>query len=271
MSHEDVHGDEMDGHQDFDDTTAEALLAGAGADADPRLAETIRDVRVAFRSTLPPVGAELAAFVGLPEPVADLAPRRFERTRASLLAKAGAAAAAVVAVTGGLAVAGALPAPVQDAVSHIGLGPSRDAHSDKDADADAGKTSVAVAKRTTTTAVHGSSTTVPTSTTPTTHADNHGAEVSEVAHNHDLTGCEHGRAVSAVASNCKAQDKPCPTTTTTVAGTNGKHDGESSGHEGTPPTSVGGHRGLGQGNAPVDRGSSGGEQGHGSSGGGPRR
>jgi hypothetical protein len=267
----------MDGHQDFDDTTAEALLAGAGADADPRLAETIRDVRAAFGSTLPPVGAELAAFVGLPEPVADLAPRRFERKRASLLAKAGAAAAAVVAVTGGLAVAGALPAPVQDAVSHIGVGPARDAHSDKetDKDADADKTAVA-AKSTASTAVHASSTTVPTSTTPTTHADknadNHGAVVSEVAHNHDLTGCEHGRAVSAVASNGKAQDKPCPTTTTTVPGENGKHDdGESNGHEGTPPTSVGGHRGLGQGNAHVGRGSLGGEKGHGSSGGGPRR
>ena len=42
--------------------------------------------------------------------------------RSSIITKLGAATAAAFAATGGLAVAGALPAPVQNAVSHIGVG-----------------------------------------------------------------------------------------------------------------------------------------------------
>ena len=44
-----------------------------------------------------------------------------------------------------------------------------------------------------------------------THPDNHGAEVSAVAHDKTLHGCEHGRAVSSVASG-KVNTKPCPHT-----------------------------------------------------------
>ena len=40
--------------------------------------------------------------------------------------------------------------------------------------------------------------------------------MSGVAHDDDGDGCEHGRAVSSVASGGAAQDKPCPTTDTTV-------------------------------------------------------
>jgi hypothetical protein len=238
MSADDVDGNEMDSPHDFDDAAAEALIAGTGADVDSRLAETIDVLRAAYASTPPVVGAALAAWIGAPEPVTTLSPRRFERMRSSLIAKAGAATAAVVAATSGLAVAGALPAPVQDAVSHIGVGgPAHDSR-DKHVKNNNGHT--------TTTGENGS-------TTPTTK-DNHGADVSNVAHDPDLAGCEHGKAVADVASDGKAQDKPCPTTTTTVPGNNGKPGGN--GNQNTPPTSV--SHGPGQGN--------GSDNGHGSSG-----
>jgi hypothetical protein len=238
MSPDDVYGNEMDDPHDFDDAAADALIGGTGADIDPRLAETIGDMRAAYASTPPVAGAALAAWIGTPEPVAPLSARRFERMRSSILAKVGAATAVVVAATSGLAVAGALPAPVQDAVSHIGVGsPAHDARNKHDkkpkADDD---------ERTKTTKVHGSSTTVPGSTSPTTK-DNHGGEVSGIAHDPNLDGCAHGRAVSDVASDGKAQDKPCPTTTTTVPGDNGQPGDDNS----TPPTTVK-HGNGGQGN-----------------------
>ena len=235
MSPDDVHGSEMDNPHDFDDAAAEALIAGTGADVDSRLAETIDDMRAVYASTPPVVGAALAAWIGAPEPVTPLTARRFERMRSSLIAKVGAATAAVVAATSGLAVAGALPAPVQDAVSHIGVGnPHSHGKHDKNNNG-----------HTTTTNGNGSS--------PTTK-DNHGADVSKVAHDPSLEGCEHGRAVSAVASDGKSQDKPCPTTTTTAPGNTGKPG--NNGHENTPPTSV--NHGQSQGN--------GSDNGHGSSG-----
>ncbi len=161
-------------------------------------------------------------------------------------------------------------------MSHIGVG--KPAHHSHDG---AGVTAADVDDSTSTTTAGDSTTTVPESTTSTTAArkDNHGAEVSDVAHDRDLEGCEHGHAVAAVASRGKSQGKPCATTPTTVAGDDGtsagkhdegddeaEHDNDGDdGHDGTPPTSVG-HRGRGNGNgngSDDDHGNSGGEHGHG--------
>jgi len=132
MSPDGVHRNEMDGPHDFDDAAAEALIRGAGADIDRRVAETLFEMRAAYVSTPPAVGGTLAALIGAGPPVAPRAAGKFERARSSLLAKVGVAAAAVVAATGGLAVAGALPAPVQDAVSHLGVGSPAHGSGDRD-------------------------------------------------------------------------------------------------------------------------------------------
>ncbi len=104
-------------------------------------------------------------------------------------------------------------------------------------------------ERTKHTTVNGSSTSVPGAATSTTvHKDNHGGEVSDVAHDPDLEGCAHGHAVADIASGGKSQGKACPTTGTTVPGNNGEAgDGDGDGNESTPPTGVG-HGGNGQGN-----------------------
>jgi hypothetical protein len=140
--------------------------------------------------------------------------------RASMLAKCGAAVAVVIAGTSGLAAAGALPAPVQNAFSDVGIGaPHKSGGPKVETTAAADETS------TTTTSIDDSSatTTVPEteSTTPTTvadHPDNHGDDASTVAHDNSLEGCEHGHAVAAVASGDKSNGKPCTTTATTVPG-----------------------------------------------------
>jgi hypothetical protein len=239
----------MSSPHDFDDAAADALIAGTGADIDSRLAETIGDMRAAYASTPPPVGATLAAWIGAAVPASRSA-RRFERARSSILAKVGAATAAVVAATGGLAVAGALPAPVQDAVSHIGVGrPSHDS-----GDKHGKNTKDEHAKNT---KAHGSSTTVPGSVTSTTTLkDNHGGDVSNVAHDPSVDGCAHGKAVAGVASDGKSQGQPCPTTTTstTMPGDNGQPgngNGNENGNGGgnTPPTTVPHGTGQGNGNA----------------------
>ena len=64
MSADGVHGSEMDGPHDFDDGAADALIRGAGADIDRRVAETLREMRAAYVSTPPAVGATLAALIG---------------------------------------------------------------------------------------------------------------------------------------------------------------------------------------------------------------
>jgi hypothetical protein len=80
------------------------------------------------------------------------------------------------------------------------------------------------------------------------HKDNHGGDVSNVAHDPDLEGCAHGHAVADIASGGKSQGKACPTTGTTVPGDNGQTgDDDGDGNKSTPPTSVG-HGGNGQGN-----------------------
>jgi hypothetical protein len=230
MSDEDVHGHEMDApHDSFDDETAEALLGGGGRDVDPELAELLGDVRAAYTSTPPEVGAELAALIGTSAPAAGIAHRR-GRMRSHLAARFAAATVAVVAAMSGLAIAGALPAPVQDALS---LSDSADE-----------TTTTTMADETTTTTVDNTTTTtVDGGATTTTIADdddgdgndndNHGAEVSAVARDKSLHGCEHGRAVSAIASG-KTNDKECKdheadddeeSTPTSVAGDDDSDDG----------------------------------------------
>jgi len=131
MSDDDVYGDEMDTPAEFDDQAAEALLSESGRSVDPQLADLFDDMRVAYISQPPAVGAELAAVLAEAELAREASPtRRFERMRSSLAAKAGAAAAAVFAATGGLAVAHALPASMQDAAAAVGIGtPAHHAHS----------------------------------------------------------------------------------------------------------------------------------------------
>jgi hypothetical protein len=253
MSESDVDSNEMNSPHDFDDAATEAILAGNGADIDPRLAELIGDMRVAYTSRPTLMSAELAALL-TPNPAVATASsprssRRFERTRSSTLAKIGAAAAALMAATGGLAAANALPAPMQEVLSHLGVGaPVKHDH-----------TSVAFAPTTpsvSTTTVDSTSTTMP--------HDSHGKIVSTVARDHS-DGCDHGANVSQVASggrtnngsNGRPPSRPCETTTT-VAGAgatptmvhnnghdaadshNNGHGTSQSGHDTTSSTTIAG-------------------------------
>ena len=79
MSADDVYRTEMDESHDFDDAAAEALIAGAGRPADADLADVVADLRMAYGTKPPPVGAELAAI--LPRPAAGA--RRDTRSRVS--------------------------------------------------------------------------------------------------------------------------------------------------------------------------------------------
>jgi hypothetical protein len=210
MSDRGVYPNEMNEPQDLDPSAMEALLSGGGRDVSPRLADLIGDMRVAYASILPTASAELSAFMGTsaPAPASGLVPRRFEKMRSSTLAKIGAATAALIAATGGLAVAHALPGPVQDAVSHLGIGAS--SHHKSELPLTQGST----------TTVDTTTTTVPTDSTPTTAetTDNHGAVVSGVAHDHTTTGCDHGAVVSNIASDGRSQHDSHNTSTTNAHG-----------------------------------------------------
>jgi len=253
MSVDDVDPNEMNEPHAFDESVTEALLAGGGRDASPHVADLITDMRVAYTSIPPIAGAELAALIATAAPAAaaSVAPRRFERMRSSMLARMGAAVAVVAAATGGLAVAQALPAPVQDLISHIGIGPS--AHDGSDSASPNGSS-------TTTSTEASTSTTDSTVSTPTTTGtnDNHGTIVSGVAHDPSNTGCAHGAAVSAVASDGRARNggqntshgQSCTTTTTvgngspTTTSTTTPATGNTHGtHGGTTPTSNAGVNG----------------------------
>ena len=254
MSTDDVSPNEMNAPHDFDDAAAEALLSGHGRDVDASLADLVGDMRVAYTSIPPALGAELSALIRGATPVpAMLSPssRRFERMRSSIIAKVGVAIAAMFAATGGLAVAHALPAPVQDAASHLGIGAP--AHHDD---------SVSKADDETTTTVESPTTTEPGDTNapaapkPKTDThDNHGSEVSKVAHDPSASGCEHGVAVSKVASDGRSHnDGSCDTATSVPDGTpRATHDDnqgddtqgdqqatDGHGHDGTSPTTVDG-------------------------------
>ena len=118
--------------------------------------------------------------------------------RNALIAKAGAATAVVLAATGGLAVAHALPESVQNVVSHIGIG-TADRHGDHGPSVSDESTSTTTEVTVTTVA---EDTTVPVDTTSTTAepTDDHGDGV--IGGTHD-DGCDHS----------------CVTTTTVVDGT----------------------------------------------------
>jgi hypothetical protein len=121
----------------------------------------------------------------------------------------GAAAAATVLLTGGLAAAGELPAPAQAAVSKV----------------------VSFV------GIH-----VPDGQD---HADNHGSDVSGAAHDPGVTGCEKGAAVSTTASS-NASDHRASDGNGHSCGVNGNGAGSSGEDNGSGHGNAGGH---GHGNA----------------------
>jgi hypothetical protein len=238
MTTDDVDEDDMDDRFELDDGATEALLAGDGA-ADPKLASFLGDARTAYGTALPAVGVGLSAFFTA-EPVRSL---RVRRSPVGIAAKAAAALAAVLAATGGLAVAGALPAPVQNALSvaasDVGV---HDIPSDNVQHSSGSVVLVAPRTTTTTTPATSSVPPSPASTTGAGTTPNHGAIVSTIAHSAPK-GCEHGRAVSAAASG-KTDHHPCPqphasststTSTSTTTPASNVHHGNH-GHHGPPPS-----------------------------------
>ena len=234
MSGDDVYEGEMDApHEfDFDDQAAEALLSGSGRAADPQLADLFDDMRVAYTSQPPAVGAELAAVLAQAGVTTEAAPpRRFERMRSSLVARAAAAAAAMVAATGGLAVAHALPAPMQDAASEIGIGaPAHHGHHAHDT------LRVTADDSTTTTDAH-TTTTVP-------HHENDGIDPTGDNDHGAVAGAHSGDNDAQGENECEADDRgelehggtvtsttvPCvPTTGTTVPGSHDTNRGDDNG------------------------------------------
>jgi hypothetical protein len=211
MSGDDVHRNEMDGTFEFDDDAAEALLAGRGAGIDPALADVVGEIRTHFSTATPAIGLELSAFF-------REEPQRYVRSRVGFAAKVAAAVAACLATTSGLAVAGALPGPMQHAVSRAAgeLG----VHV-PDSDQGSAQPRVFVgAPDSTTTDPNATTTSEPEGSTH-TPGGTHGAEVSAVAHDPSTTGCEHGAAVASVASDktkAPACLKSSSTTTTTTSG-----------------------------------------------------
>src|SRR5262245_1057529 len=101
---------------DIDDRVAEELLSGRGRDLDPQLADVLGDVRVAFRSQAPALGTELSALIA-GESLEPSPTRRNPRTRSALARRFATATTLALVATGSLAVAGALPAPAQDAAA----------------------------------------------------------------------------------------------------------------------------------------------------------
>jgi hypothetical protein len=226
MNPHDVLHNEMHGPDNFDDQTIEELLTGRGHDRDPGIAAFVAALRNTHTTTAPALNAELEALI-YPAATAAPNPSPWARRR-SLLAKMSAAGAAVIAATSGLAVAGALPAPVQHVISDLGLSTPTH-HSARPTEAAPTTTTI------------DTTTTFVDNTTPTTAANNHGAQVSVVAHDHTTTGCDHGHAVATVASNDKSHGQPChtPNSSDTTTPTSRQHDdNNNSGH---PPNNAQGN------------------------------
>ena len=183
MSKRGVHTHEM-GLPDFDDRAVEALLAGHGQAVDPALAAVLGEVHTSLASAPPVVGAELSALLAGTIP-ASSASSRIGRTlghvRSAIIGKVG-AAAVLVAATGGLAVAHTLPAPLQDAFSHIGIGaPAHHGHhSSGGAAAETTTTTFGSTATTAPQTANGDSTgtTVPTDTATTLPGDTQGGQVA---------------------------------------------------------------------------------------------
>jgi hypothetical protein len=217
MSGAGVPPNKMDGPYELDDASIEALLAGDGHAVDPLLADLLGDLRATSTARTPRVRADLAALMGAPvnKATATSSSTPTKRRIRSRLAKLGAAAAAaVVAATGGLAVAGALPPPIQNALSQIGLptassGPSH--HHPVDTTPITQPTTAADPTTTTTAA--------PTTTVadaPASGQVGHGRIVAGIAHNHTTQGCAHGHDVGAGASEGKSNGQPCHNTSTNL-------------------------------------------------------
>jgi hypothetical protein len=198
----------MDEPYDFDDATIEALINGTGSAIDPDLAAFIADLRIAATSQLPTPRADLAVLIGYGGTTTSGASPTTAGWLQSRLAKIAAAAAAVFAATSGLAVAGALPAPVQHALSDIGIG----SRSPRPAHQPVTDITPTTTSAPTSTTVAPTARTAPTSTPDTNADDSNGA--SSVAHDHNVSGCQHGHDVANTASNGKAKGQPCDNTST---------------------------------------------------------
>jgi hypothetical protein len=188
----------MDEHE-LDDRSAEGLLSGDpdALAAHPQLADVLGDLRVAYRSVGTPPAA--AAGIAVLDDRDDL--DESTRTRGATMTTHARRAARVLVgalvallATAGLAVAGALPAPVQLASDDSDV-TADDPVVDEEPDGE------------------GDEADDPEGTDdgPGSAADNHGEEVSELARTTELEGCEKGRAVSFLASGREVEErKPCP-------------------------------------------------------------
>jgi len=170
-------------------------------------------MRAIYTSRGPVIGAELSVLMRTNPPTLarSFVSRRLDQLRSSMLAKIGVGAAVVVAATSGLAAAGALPAPVKDAVSHLGI---------------------------TTPSHHNSDTPAPRHPTTTTMANpaaNHLGDGSGAMHEPSSDRC----AASTLRAN-DALDGSCETTTTIADGLMPPTvvDGGGDSVNRTPPTTI---------------------------------
>ncbi len=189
MNSGDVGPNEMNEPHDFDGDGV-GSIDHPPIDADT--AALLADLRVAYTSIPPAPGDELIAYMTTtpePAPTPSSQPRRSSPIRSALIAKASVALAALFAATGGLAAAHALPAPVQDAVSSLGIG--RPAHDKAPHDV--------TTEVSTTTIPASTESTIDTPTSLPTEDSNHGADVSNIARTPSSDGCDHGATVSNVA------------------------------------------------------------------------
>jgi hypothetical protein len=123
MTRRDVYEDDMS--DPFDrDAIAERMLTGTGQQVDPALAEFLAIVRSIHQAAAPAPNSDLEAFIApaytaaAPFPT----PARRHGRRIIRVARLSAIGTAFFAATGSLAMAHALPAPVQDLASHLGVG-----------------------------------------------------------------------------------------------------------------------------------------------------
>jgi hypothetical protein len=216
MTFDDVDPFEMEprDHHGIDDHVANELLTGRGHDLEPALADVLGDVRVAFGSAVPAAGAELEAVMTAHD-LESRHGRRTARMRIRFATRMATAASFALVATGSLAIAGALPGPAQDTAERVAAAVGLDIAAEKSSPphGKSGEDRGGPRASSTTTP----STDEPEGATPSAGPqDNHGAEVSAVAQDHSVVGCEHGRAVSEVASSL-TNDRPCPTTTTSTS------------------------------------------------------
>jgi hypothetical protein len=242
MTFDDVDPFEMEprGHHEIDDAAADELLAGRGYDIDPALADVLGDVRVAFGSRSPEARPALVELMsGNLEPTS---PRGIVRMRTRFAARLATATSLAVIATGSLAVAGALPGPAQNTAERVAAAVGLDIATEK-SNAPHGKSDEhrrGPRNDSTSERTDGTQRANPNTPASGPH-DNHGAEVSAVAQDHTVVGCEHGRAVSEVASG-ETNEQACPTPTTpssspptAATDTTTTADDEDAGEAGPPP------------------------------------